>query len=78
MKAIQVMMDERLLKRLDADPEVQRTGRSAVIRRAIANYLRRRRESRISDAYARAYGDADDGLGPQFSGWTEEGVWPER
>ena len=36
MKAIQVMFDETLLKRLDADAEVRKVGRSAVLRRAAA------------------------------------------
>ena len=76
MKAIQVMIDGRLLNLLDADPEVQRDGRSAVLRRAAAEYLRRRRSRRIDEAYERAYGDGS-GLGPEFAGWEDEGVWPE-
>ena len=41
MKPVQVLFDELLLKRLDADEEVRRDGRSAVLRRAAAEYLRR-------------------------------------
>ena len=41
MKAMQMTIDEQLLARLDADDEVRRDGRSAVIRRAIDAYLRR-------------------------------------
>ncbi|MCU0255249.1 MAG: ribbon-helix-helix protein, CopG family [Vicinamibacterales bacterium] len=77
MKAIQVTLDEALLSRLDADDEVRRDGRSAVIRRATAEYLRRRRRQSISAAYARAYG-ADAGLGREFEGWEDEGTWPEE
>ena len=55
MKAVQVLFDEPLLKRLDADDEVRREGRSAVLRRAAAEYLRRRRASHISEAYRKAY-----------------------
>ena len=40
MKAIQVMLDERLLEKLDATDEVQHEGRSAVLRRAVEAYLR--------------------------------------
>ena len=71
------MFDERLLRRLDADVEVRRFGRSAVLRRATAEYLRRSRKRRIAQAYRRAYAN-DPGLGEEFAGWETEGVWPER
>lgn len=77
MKAVQVLFDEALLRRLDADAEVRKLGRSAVLRRAAADYLRRRRTRRISDDYRRAYGH-DRGLGEEFAGWVDEGAWPER
>ena len=76
MKAVQIMMDERLLQRLDADDEVRRIGRSAVLRRAAAEYLQRRRARQVSDAYAHAYGQGK-GLGEDFAGWEHEGAWPE-
>ena len=37
------MMDERLRQRFDADDEVRSIGRSAVLRRAAAEYVQRRR-----------------------------------
>jgi hypothetical protein len=77
MKPIQVLFDERLLRRLDSDDEVRRDGRSAVLRRAAAEYLRRRRTRRISEAYRRAYA-SETGLGEEWSGWEREGVWPDR
>ena len=75
MKAIQITVDDGLLARLDADAEAQRDGRSAVIRRAVDEYLRRRRRRAIADQYAGAYG-AEAGL-PGFGGWEDEGQWPE-
>jgi metal-responsive CopG/Arc/MetJ family transcriptional regulator len=77
MKAIQVTLDAALLARLDADEEVRRDGRSAVLRRAADEYLRRRRRRAIAEGYAKAYGSGAD-LGPDFSGWEDEGTWPER
>ena len=77
MKAIQITLDEGLLARLDADEEVRKDGRSAVIRRATAEYLLRRRQRTIADQYARAYG-ANPNLGEEFGGWEDEGAWPER
>jgi metal-responsive CopG/Arc/MetJ family transcriptional regulator len=76
MKAVQVMMDEHLLQRLDADDEVRRIGRSAVLRRAAAEYLQRRRAQQVSDAYARAYARGQ-GLDEDLAGWEHEGAWPE-
>lgn len=71
------MFDDVLLERLDADPEVRRVGRSAVLRRAAAEYLRRSRKERIAGAYRRAY-RGTPGLGDEFEGWEDEGSWPER
>ena len=75
MKAIQVTVDDALLARLDADAEVRRDGRSAVLRRAADEYLRRRRKRAIAEQYTKAYGGG--GLTDEFSGWEQEGTWPE-
>ncbi|MGH7822509.1 MAG: ribbon-helix-helix protein, CopG family, partial [Candidatus Binatia bacterium] len=76
MKPIQIMIDEGLLARLDADEEVRRDGRSKVMRRAVAEYLRRKRSRRIAEGYRRAYGGSGRGLGDEFEGWEVEGTWP--
>jgi metal-responsive CopG/Arc/MetJ family transcriptional regulator len=73
MKAIQITLDERLLARLDADAEVKRDGRSAVIRRALAAHLQRKRRAAIAEAYRRAYGAQPS---REFEGWADEGAWP--
>jgi metal-responsive CopG/Arc/MetJ family transcriptional regulator len=77
MKPIQVMFDEALLQRLDADDEVRKSGRSAVLRRATVEYLRRRRVKKTADAYKRAYGGTRAGLDLELKGWPDEGAWPE-
>jgi len=71
------MFDEALLQRLDADDEVRQSGRSAVLRRAAAEYLRRRRVKSIADAYKRAYGGKRAGIDRDLKGWPDESVWPE-
>jgi metal-responsive CopG/Arc/MetJ family transcriptional regulator len=76
MKAIQITIDERLLVRLDADEEVKRDGRSAVLRRAVADYLRKKRRGAVADAYRRGYGKHPSDV--DLAGWTDEGVWPEE
>jgi metal-responsive CopG/Arc/MetJ family transcriptional regulator len=77
MKPIQLLIDQQLLRRLDADPEVKQVGRSEVLRRAAAAYLRRSRARRIAEAYAKAYG-GDAGLGDEWVGWESEGAWPAK
>ena len=77
MKAIQITFDERLLGELDADDEVKRHGRSAVLRRAAYDYLRRKRRAAIADAYRRAYAPRK-GPDPDLDGWADEGVWPDK
>lgn len=75
MKAIQVTLDEPLLSALDADDEVKRDGRSAVLRRAAAEYLQRKRRISIAEAYRRGYGGEAD---REWAGWADEGAWPEE
>jgi predicted transcriptional regulator len=77
MKPIQVMIDPVLLADLDATDEVRREGRSAVLRRAIAEYLERRRLYTIREGYRRAYGDSA-GLADEYEGWEKEGSWPDE
>ena len=72
MKAIQITFDERLLEKLDNDDEVKQQGRSAVIRRAVAEYLRKRRSSTIAEAYRRGYGKRP--AESDLNGWANEGV----
>jgi metal-responsive CopG/Arc/MetJ family transcriptional regulator len=76
MKAIQITVDEKLLKELDATEEVARDGRSAVFRKAAAEYLRRRRDAEIDAQYAKAYSNSPP-FEDDFEGWEDEGVWPE-
>jgi metal-responsive CopG/Arc/MetJ family transcriptional regulator len=77
MKAVQVVLDEELLRKLASDPEVKRHGRSAVLRRAATEYLKRNRKRRIAEAYRQAYA-AGAGLGDEFTGWEREGSWPAK
>ena len=77
MKPIQILIDEPLLRRLDADAEVKRLGRSEVLRRAASEYLRRSRSRRIAEEYRRAYAGGT-GLGEEWAGWESEGSWPAR
>ena len=75
MKAIQVTFEEDLLNDLDADDKVKAIGRSALLRQLAREYLRRERERRIDEQYARAYGDKG-GADPASTDWEEDGDWP--
>ncbi|PYS16507.1 MAG: hypothetical protein DMG17_12270 [Acidobacteria bacterium] len=77
MKTIQITIDEALLAKLDADEETKRNGRSAVLRRAAAEYLNRRRRQTIAESYRRGYASGS-GIGKEFEGWEREGQWPEE
>lgn len=75
MKPVQVLIDEELLSELDSDEEVRREGRSAVLRKALREYLNRRRRQLIARQYRDAYADGQ-GLGDEFEGWEKQGQWP--
>lgn len=77
MKAIQVMLEERLLERLDATDEVRKDGRSAVLRRALEAYLSQRERASIATQYRKAY-RGGEGLGREFAGWEAQGAWPDE
>ena len=49
MKAVQVTLEEDLLRELAADERVQRIDRSALLRELARDYLRRERERRIDE-----------------------------
>ncbi len=75
MKAVQVTMDEGLLRRLDSYSEVRTRGRSAVLREAVADYLARKEAEEIDRAYEAAYGP---GMPPdELEDWIDEAEWPE-
>lgn len=77
MKAIQAVFDERLLAQLDATEEVRQSGRSAVLRRLVEEFLRDRRRKAIDAAYEKAYGE-NPGLGEEFAGWPGKTAWPDE
>ena len=77
MKAIQFTLDEALLRRVDADPEAKEKGRSAFLRNAIEDYLRRRHERAIHDAYRRGYRSRPVREG-EFETSSRALAWPDE
>ncbi len=77
MQAIQVSMDEDLLKRIDGEPEVQERGRSAFIRSAIRIYLKAKRRREIDDEISRAYAGCADDMLDEVADLVGAQAWPE-
>lgn len=76
MKAVQVTIDEDLLRRIDALEEVKKKGRSALIRRLAEAYLQHRRNQQIRVAYQRGYGAHPVGE-LEFDSDPEHLAWPD-
>ena len=76
MKAIQVTFDEALLERLDRHPSVRERGRSAVVREAAAEYLKRQDAEDVARRYRAGYRDTSS-LDDELEGWADEGAWPD-
>jgi metal-responsive CopG/Arc/MetJ family transcriptional regulator len=72
------MMDEKLLTEFDEDEEVRKAGRSAVLRRIVAQYIEHRRRRAIADQYRKAYGELGGKLNADLEGWEDEGTWPSE
>lgn len=77
MKPIQVTFDETLLARLDRHRMVRERGRSAVLREAAADFLKRKEAEEIDRRYREGYADVT-GLDCELEGWAAQGVWPEE
>ncbi len=60
-KIVQVPIDEELLASLDELSRGRRTSRSAVIRDACREYLRRLREEALDEVYERGYRRTPEG-----------------
>ena len=76
MKAVQATFDEGLLDKLDRYCAARASGRSAAIREAVADYLRRKEAAEVALRHQTGYGGGA-AANADLSGWADEGVWPE-
>jgi metal-responsive CopG/Arc/MetJ family transcriptional regulator len=76
VKAVQVSIDLELLRRIDADPETRKQGRSAFVRSAASAYLAAKRRQAIDLAIGAAYGHAADDMEAEVVGLLDAQVWP--
>lgn len=76
MQTIQMVLDEDLLGEADRAARKQGLNRSALLREALREYLKRLeardKERRDREGYER-YPDTE----PELSGWEKVAVWPE-
>lgn len=64
---VPIVIDEKLLARIDRDPEAKKDGRSAFIQRAVTAYLELKRRKEVDAAYERGYGGKADEVFDEFS-----------
>ena len=76
METIQVVLDEKLLKAADIAAKRQKVSRSALIRRAVLEHLRRLREVELEKQDLRGY-TAQPQLGDEYAAWERLAEWPK-
>ena len=77
-RSVQISIDEELLRRVDADPEARRGGRSKLIATALRLYLEARRRHDIDDAIRRAYRGADKAMLHEVEQLMGRQAWPDE
>lgn len=77
-KAVQVSLDQTLLKRIDADPDVKKRGRSAFVREALHLYLRARKRMQVDDEIRAAYSGRADAMLTEIENLIETQTWPDE
>lgn len=76
METIQVVLDAKLLKAADIAAKRQKLNRSALIRDALREHLRRLRELQLEERERRGY-LAKPQRQEEFSVWEDAASWPE-
>lgn len=77
-QAVQISLDRALLKRVDADPEARKKGRSAFVRDALRAYLRARERVRVDDAIRTAYGEDGGAMLHEIEELLGNQAWPDE
>lgn len=76
MKAIQILMDKRLLEAVDSEARRQHTDRSKLLRAAAARYLAELRRQRLEEQDRAAYRRKPQRRS-ELSAWEGIQSWPE-
>jgi metal-responsive CopG/Arc/MetJ family transcriptional regulator len=75
-RPVQISMDEKLLQRIDEDPEAQEKGRSAFIRSAVECYFSAKERREIEARLVRAYSGQADLLLSEVEDLLDTQTWP--
>ena len=77
MKVVQIVLDKKLLHAADQAAKRTRRNRSALVREALREYLRRLelRASEVRDRQGYSRQSQADG---EARGWESESTWPEE
>jgi metal-responsive CopG/Arc/MetJ family transcriptional regulator len=70
-RPVQISIDQKLLDRIDRDPETKRHGRSAFIRAAVELYLAQRRRRDIDARIRAAFEGSAEELLAETEAWAE-------
>jgi len=76
VETIQVVLDEKLLKAADLAAKRQKVNRSALIRQALQQHLKRLRELELEERDRRGY-LAKPQREQDFRIWEDAAAWPE-
>jgi metal-responsive CopG/Arc/MetJ family transcriptional regulator len=77
-RAVQISLEQELLRRIDADPETRRKGRSAFMREAAELYLRAKERRAVDEAILRAYEGKADDLLAEVEALMGAQAWPAK
>jgi metal-responsive CopG/Arc/MetJ family transcriptional regulator len=77
-RAVQVSIDEDLLRRIDADPETRERGRSAFLRSAAELYLGLKGRRATDSAIHAAFSGAADELLAEVQDFLGAQAWPKK
>lgn len=76
METIQVVLDAKLLKAADVAAKRQKVNRSALIRQALQEHLRRLQVLDLEERDRRGY-QAQPQQVEEYRAWEEAAAWPE-
>jgi metal-responsive CopG/Arc/MetJ family transcriptional regulator len=77
METIQVVLDAELLRAADRAARRARVNRSALVRRALREHLKRERVRELEARERRAYQEHPQDV-KEVEGWAQVAAWPER
>lgn len=76
MKAVQILMDDELLRGVDEEARRQGSDRSKLVRSALERFLAGEKRRRLEEAHRRGY-EAHPQRTEETADWEEIQEWPE-